>query len=101
MGDAVAVLNAGSSSVKFSLYAEGANGASLVARGQAEGLYTSPRFVAKDPHSPFVLAPLDLEHLRFVELFEPRVRQVERDGDGGGPVRGEPLVGQVEVQGKP
>jgi len=48
MGDAVAVLNAGSSSVKFSLYAEGAGGVSLVARGQAEGLYTSPRFVAKD-----------------------------------------------------
>jgi acetate kinase len=48
MSDAVAVLNAGSSSLKFSLYAESADGASLVARGQAEGLYTSPRFVAKD-----------------------------------------------------
>jgi acetate kinase len=48
MGDAVAVLNAGSSSIKFSLFAEGAESVAVVARGQAEGLYTSPRFVAKD-----------------------------------------------------
>jgi acetate kinase len=48
MGDAVAVLNAGSSSIKFSLFAESADGVAIVARGQAEGLYTSPRFVAKD-----------------------------------------------------
>jgi acetate kinase len=48
MGDAVAVLNAGSSSIKFSLFAESADGVTIVARGQGEGLYTSPRFVAKD-----------------------------------------------------
>ena len=48
MADAIAVLNAGSSSFKFSLFARGAQGIALVARGQAEGLYTSPRFVAKD-----------------------------------------------------
>ena len=48
MADAIAVLNAGSSSVKFSLFVEAADGASVVARGQAEGLYTSPRFLAKD-----------------------------------------------------
>ena len=47
-GDAIAVLNAGSSSFKFSLFADGAQGLELVARGQAEGLYTSPRFIAKD-----------------------------------------------------
>jgi len=45
---AIAVLNAGSSSFKFSRFADGAEGLELVARGQAEGLYTSPRFVAKD-----------------------------------------------------
>ena len=45
---AIAVLNAGSSSFKFSLFADGAEGLELVARGQAEGLYTSPRFAAKD-----------------------------------------------------
>jgi acetate kinase len=48
MADAFAVLNAGSSSIKFSLYAEDAGDIGLVARGQAEGLYTAPRFVAKD-----------------------------------------------------
>jgi acetate kinase len=48
MADAIAVLNAGSSSFKFSLFAQGPDGAVVVARGQAEGLYTAPRFVAKD-----------------------------------------------------
>jgi acetate kinase len=44
----VAVLNAGSSSLKFSLYAERDDALDLLAKGQAEGLFTSPRFVAKD-----------------------------------------------------
>jgi acetate kinase len=48
MNDSITVLNAGSSSFKFSLFAQGAEGAAVVARGQAEGLYTSPRFVAKN-----------------------------------------------------
>jgi acetate kinase len=48
MADAIAVLNAGSSSFKFSLFVHGGDKIRLVSRGQAEGLYTSPRFVAKD-----------------------------------------------------
>jgi acetate kinase len=48
MADAIAVLNAGSSSLKFSLFAPEAGALALVARGQAEGLFTSPKFVAKD-----------------------------------------------------
>src|SRR5947209_10925997 len=48
MADAVAVLNAGSSSFKFSLFLQNGKGPMLVARGQAEGLYTSPRFIARD-----------------------------------------------------
>jgi acetate kinase len=48
VGDAIVVLNAGSSSFKFSLFAEEAGRPTVVARGQAEALYTSPRFVAKD-----------------------------------------------------
>ena len=48
MADAIAVLNAGSSSFKFSLFADSTQGLALVARGQTEGLYTVPRFVAKD-----------------------------------------------------
>jgi acetate kinase len=46
--DAIAVLNAGSSSLKFSLFTMHASELTLVARGQAEGLFTSPKFVAKD-----------------------------------------------------
>jgi acetate kinase len=49
MSDAIAVLNAGSSSLKFSLYAQRGDTPALVARGQAEGLHTSPRFIAKGP----------------------------------------------------
>ncbi len=48
MQDVVAVFNAGSSSLKFSLYRSATDGLALVARGQAEGLFTSPKFVAKD-----------------------------------------------------
>jgi acetate kinase len=48
----VLVLNAGSSSLKFCVYAAGASaerdGWQLVARGQIEGLGTAARFVAKD-----------------------------------------------------
>lgn len=46
--DAIAVLNAGSSSLKFSLFAKTGDALELVARGQAEGLYTAPHFVAED-----------------------------------------------------
>ncbi len=46
--DAIAVLNAGSSSIKFSLFTASGGELALAVRGQAEGLFTSPRFVAKD-----------------------------------------------------
>ena len=48
MTDAVLVLNAGSSSVKFSLFAERPAELALVARGQVEGIYTEPHFTATD-----------------------------------------------------
>jgi acetate kinase len=48
MPDAIAVLNAGSSSLKFSVFAQRDGELDLIARGQAEGLHTAPRFVAKD-----------------------------------------------------
>jgi acetate kinase len=48
MADAIAVLNAGSSSIKFSLFVKTTSGLELLLRGQAEGLYTAPRFIAKD-----------------------------------------------------
>src|SRR6266480_4903053 len=48
MRDAIAVLNAGSSSLKFSIFAERDKEFELIVRGQAEGLQTAPRFAAKD-----------------------------------------------------
>jgi acetate kinase len=48
MTDAIVVLNAGSSSLKFSLFALPGNEPELVQRGQLEGLATNTHFVAKD-----------------------------------------------------
>jgi acetate kinase len=47
VADAILVLNAGSSSLKFSLFLDGEPPQPLV-RGQLEGLFTQPRFVARD-----------------------------------------------------
>jgi len=48
MSDAIVVLNAGSSSIKFSVFATQGEDLDLVVRGQSEGLYTEARFLAKD-----------------------------------------------------
>jgi acetate kinase len=49
MADAVVTINAGSSSLKFSVYGLGERDRpSLVAKGQVEGIGTSPRLVADD-----------------------------------------------------
>jgi acetate kinase len=48
VADAIIVLNAGSSSLKFSLYALAGTDLVLDVRGQIEGLLTAPRFVALD-----------------------------------------------------
>ncbi|HRI16925.1 MAG TPA: acetate/propionate family kinase [Burkholderiaceae bacterium] len=45
--DAIAVVNAGSSSIKFSLFAQQGGELALVLRGQVEGIHNTPRFVAK------------------------------------------------------
>jgi acetate kinase len=47
MADAILVLNAGSSSLKFSVFLDG-EPPELLVRGQLEGLLTQPRFVARD-----------------------------------------------------
>ena len=49
MDDAIVVINAGSSSIKFSLFAVRGDDLVLDVRGQIEGIYTAPHFVAKDP----------------------------------------------------
>jgi acetate kinase len=46
--DAILVLNAGSSSIKLSVFAENADDLALELRGQIEGLYVAPRFAAHD-----------------------------------------------------
>ena len=49
MADAIVVLNAGSSSLKFSLFVESAGELVADIRGQVEGLFTTPHFVSKGP----------------------------------------------------
>ncbi len=48
MSDTILVLNAGSSSIKFSLFLERGEALDLLLGGQIESLYTAPRFEAKD-----------------------------------------------------
>ena len=48
MADAIVVLNAGSSSVKFSLFLMRGDKLELDQRGQIEGLFTAPHFIALD-----------------------------------------------------
>ena len=48
MSDSILVLNAGSSSIKFSLFDAAGPALEALAHGQVEGLYTAPHFVAKD-----------------------------------------------------
>jgi hypothetical protein len=56
------------------------------------------RLVAQDAQAPLGVAAFDFQHLRELELGQPRVRQVERDGDARNAVRREPLVRQPEVR---
>jgi acetate kinase len=49
VSDAILVLNAGSSSIKFLLFAERQGALAAVVRGQIEGIETAPQFVARGP----------------------------------------------------
>ena len=48
MADAILVLNAGSSSLKFSAFLSRGGELELFLRGQTEGLFTAPAFIARD-----------------------------------------------------
>jgi acetate kinase len=48
MADAILILNAGSSSIKFSVFTTGASELAVAMNGQIEGLYTAPCFAARD-----------------------------------------------------
>jgi acetate kinase len=52
-GQGILVLNAGSSSIKFLLFSRG-DQLEPVVRGQIEGLYTAPHFIARDPEGRVV-----------------------------------------------
>jgi len=54
MADAILVLNAGSSSIKFSLFASRGDELAPILRGQVEGLATRSRFVARSPEGAIV-----------------------------------------------
>ena len=54
VNDAILVLNAGSSSIKLSVFSEQGSELALQLRGQVEGLNTAPRFVAHDPSGGLV-----------------------------------------------
>jgi acetate kinase len=54
MPKAIVVLNAGSSSIKFSLFLERGDDLQPDVRGQIEGLYTKARFLAKDANGALV-----------------------------------------------
>ncbi len=49
MDDAILVINAGSSSIKFSLFVAREDTLALYVHGQMEGLHTSPHFIAREP----------------------------------------------------
>src|SRR6185369_5698266 len=48
MRDAILVINAGSSSIKFSVFVADSSELALSFRGQIEGLFTAPHFLAKN-----------------------------------------------------
>jgi acetate kinase len=48
MDDVILVLNSGSSSIKFSVFVEHADQMKVKFKGQLEGLYSSPQFLAKN-----------------------------------------------------
>jgi acetate kinase len=83
MADVILVLNAGSSSLKFSAFDAGTTDLDLVLRGQIEALYTVPRFSATDRHgeagSKEWGAGYELGHLGAIEYLSAFLRS---HGDG-------------------
>jgi acetate kinase len=86
MGDAILVLNAGSSSLKFSIYELAGEHLALEARGQIEGLGGSPRFRAADGRGqPLAGMPLSGEpagHFGHAEALASLVRWVQEQFRG-------------------
>ncbi len=111
MPEAVLVFNAGSSSIKFSAFLISSSGLQLALRGQIEGLFTSPRFVAKNADGEVVSEKEwgdgfklghdgAIEHLR--GFLRERARNITLLGVGnrvghGGPKYSQPVRVTEEV----
>ncbi len=85
MRDGILVINAGSSSIKFSLYvSENGDGLHLSSKGQVEGIHVAPHFEAKDPEGRRI-ADHKWEHgdkLSHEVLLEFLIRWVEENLEG-------------------
>ncbi len=57
-----------------------------------------PRLVAKDAHQPTAVATLGLTHDPALQSLEPRMREIERNGDARHAVRRKPLLRQPDVR---
>jgi acetate kinase len=87
MSEGIIVLNAGSSSLKFSLYSVTDREPKLEAKGQIEGLGASPHFKAKDHHGralgdAFLVGNKSPESIGHAEGFDHLARWIrEKFGD--------------------
>lgn len=111
MSNAFIVLNAGSSSIKFSTFIERGDDLALSVRGQVEGLYTATRFISKAPDGSVkaekswpenakvghaeALEHL-ISHLR-LELAENRLVGVGHRVVHGGPLYNQPVRVDAQV----
>lgn len=80
MPDCVGVLNSGSSSIKYCIFDIAADQLCPLLRGQIEGLFTSPRFVAKDKSGGIVAekdwgAGITLDHRQATEFLLAFLRE--------------------------
>ena len=87
MTDAILVLNAGSSSIKFSLFSQGGPELAPVAGGQVEGIYTEPRCLEGNYGLPGLLHGRRLEEALFAQGKGPNpatrdaIKVIEGDVD--------------------
>lgn len=83
MSDGIIVINAGSSSIKFSLYVGANNGGlHLLNKGQIEGINVAPTFTAKTPDGKGLADTKFDAHVSHDELFEHMLDWIEHHLDG-------------------
>lgn len=95
MSDRILVINAGSSSIKYSVFAQSNGALTLTIRGQIDGIGSAPHFIAEDAHGTRLAehswpsdAPLGHE-----ALFEYLLNWLsDEHGDGGVAAAGHRVV---------